>query len=372
MSNERGWKNGVYNPGFEMRRLDLMKQVKRMVANGFTLDSIPEIKGVQLKQSKPKILRNSVTRVVLVGFDPFNHSGLPEHIERRVVYDFYVKLENEFVQAWVDEADEGETRFGFIFGSEAKLTVSDEEHNIVDNNHNPILAIRQKLELDKLRVTRGRDGEVTKIGGPADSAAGLYLSGLRKDLVVGVGLGNGQLFGRRADDHIFHSTLCPEMEVVSAYLFQHAGHLWKHSHSNFHVPGITGVVELYVPGKEGEMEFMVHGKTSKHDAVPEPVGLFAGKLHLDYDGDMPMGRGSYISQFVDIAKETSQNTRNETIAAYVGNLDIADTYPSTHMLPREALSPEELADYDAAMKEVSEGKLDYLLDGTQWDPRNRK
>ncbi|MNC77323.1 hypothetical protein D3C75_1292500 [compost metagenome] len=50
----------------------------------------------------------------------------------------------------------------------------------------------------------------------------------------------------------------------------------------------------------------------------------------------------------------SQCSRNETMAQY---------YPTT---------PEEIADAEQAIQEASEGKLDYLLEGTQHDPKLRK
>ncbi|MNG36315.1 hypothetical protein D3C84_1233100 [compost metagenome] len=53
------------------------------------------------------------------------------------------------------------------------------------------------------------------------------------------------------------------------------------------------------------------------------------------------------------------------MAVYMGNLDIADSYP------QRPLTPEELADREAAIKEAQEGGLDYLLEGTQWDPKLR-
>lgn len=36
------------------------------------------------------------------------------------------------------------------------------------------------------------------------------------------------------------------------------------------------------------------------------------------------------------------------------------------------MSPEEILDCEQAMQEASDGKLDYLLEGTQWDPKNRQ
>ncbi|MNE56270.1 hypothetical protein D3C80_1511670 [compost metagenome] len=124
-------------------------------------------------------------------------------------------------------------------------------------------------------------------------------------------------------------------------VFQHAGHLWLHTHSNWDTPGITGTVELYVPTAE--------------DLVPTPVDV---------------GRLPRISQFVDIAKQTSQCVRNETMAIYLEGLDVADAY-LPHFLVPEDLTPEEIQDREQAIQEASEGKLDYLLEGTQWGPKNR-
>jgi hypothetical protein len=111
MTNQRGWKDGVYNPGFPPDKAYIERKAKEFAAAGFEW---PEIKGVQFKRSKNehKPMRNVVTRVVMVGFDPFNHSGLPEHIERQVVHDYWSGLEMQFVQDWVNEAPEGEIRFG--------------------------------------------------------------------------------------------------------------------------------------------------------------------------------------------------------------------------------------------------------------------
>jgi hypothetical protein len=49
--------------------------------------------------------------------------------------------------------------------------------------------------------------------------------------------------------------------------------------------------------------------------------------------------------------------------------DLEDT--SDVGLPPVEPTPEEIADQEAAMQEAAEGKLDYLLEGTQWDPKLR-
>lgn len=386
MSGGHGWNNGVYNPGIDYMALYRANRVK---AADYVLDNIPEIKGVRFKQSKGqhKPIRNSVTRVV-VGFDPFNHSGLPEHVERKVVFDYWARLENEFVQGWVDNAEEGELRFGMVFGPEDALTISNKEHNIVDRKHNPILTIRQNLELDKLRVTRGYVNEVAKVGITTDGADPVAIAALlAQPEHFGMVFENGKVLGRSSFDPIFRHTLCPEVEVINAWLFQYAGHIWKHTHSNWHVPGITGVVEPYIPTAE--------------DLNPIPVTLFEGELHKDYDGDQPIMRGSHLSELVEITKGMSQCGRNETMAYMVVDrpdhvfdpimLEALNTAAESedHASPgflvlldddgkpvsREGQLEYEqavLKDQEEAMQEASEGKLDYLLEGTQWDPRNRK
>lgn len=111
MTNQRGWKDGVYNPGFPPDKAYMERKAKEWAAAGFEW---PEIKGVQFKRTKNqhKPMRNVVTRVVMVGFDPFNHSGLPAHIEDRVVLDFWANEEQQFILDWVNDAPEGEIRFG--------------------------------------------------------------------------------------------------------------------------------------------------------------------------------------------------------------------------------------------------------------------
>jgi hypothetical protein len=113
MANERGWKNGVYNPGFPPDKAYLERKAKEFREAGI---KFPEIKAVRFRHPKALPLRNVVSRVVMVGFDPFNQSGLPEHIEKQVVHDYYSAMEREFIQSWVNQSPEGEVRFGAIIG----------------------------------------------------------------------------------------------------------------------------------------------------------------------------------------------------------------------------------------------------------------
>ncbi|MNQ04759.1 hypothetical protein D3C85_174800 [compost metagenome] len=200
-----------------------------------------------------------------------------------------------------------------------------------DSKVNPILTIRENLELDK-------------IGQRVDPEIPIY----------------SEVVSRFRQQGLFdpgRHTLCPELELVTTYLFQHAGHIWKHTHSNFHSIGITGVVELYVPGENAELEYLVQGKTHQYEVAPP-------------------GRGSRIAEFVDLTYATSQGMgRNETMAYMI--VDRPDHVFDQLLMQSqcesepEVLTPEDIADREQAMQEASEGKLDYLLEGTQWDPKLR-
>ena len=140
MTNQRGWKGGVYNPGFPPDKAYMERKAKEFAAAGFEW---PEIKGVQFKRTKNqhKPMRNTVSRVVMVGFDPFNHSGLPEHIERQVVHDYWSGLEMQFVQDWVNDAPAGEVRFGCLLNMYGK-----------EDNYKPFpeLTIEEQRKVDEV------------------------------------------------------------------------------------------------------------------------------------------------------------------------------------------------------------------------------
>lgn len=78
--------------------------------------------------------------------------------------------------------------------------------------------------------------------------------------------------------------------------------------------------------------------------------------HWEKHGDPYEGRIPHIAAFSELAKLTSQSGRNETMAIHI----------------EPVLTPEEIVDREQAIQEASAGKLDYLLEGTQWDPKNRK
>jgi hypothetical protein len=193
-----------------------------------------------------------------------------------------------------------------------------------------MLTIRENMQLDQIRSRKDSDPVVSEIG-------------------------------------LLHSDLCPEIVSLPQTVFQHAGHLWLHTHHEWAKSStITGTVELFVSTAE--------------DLVPTPVDVQQRSLST--------GRVAYFSQFADTAGHMSQCGRNETMAYMIvdrpdhpldsimmealKDLDIAVTYPCTVEMPPELCTPEQIADAEAAIQEAQEGKLDYLLEGTQWDPRNRK
>lgn len=142
MTNQRGWKDGVYNPGFPPDKAYMERKAKEWAAAGFEW---PEIKGVQFKRTKNqhKPMRNVVTRVVMVGFDPFNHSGLPAHIEDRVVLDFWANEEQQFILDWVNDAPEGEIRFG------GHLNLYGDEHSYMPFPEVDMSVIRDGFQWDE-------------------------------------------------------------------------------------------------------------------------------------------------------------------------------------------------------------------------------
>jgi hypothetical protein len=212
-----------------------------------------------------------------------------------------------------------------------------------------VLSAREQLELDRIGVRAGAHKRAFK---PTPEQVEEFNNAT--DLVTVYKDGVLYPFGDHlvrmvapdSDEAIFHTNLCPEVTITNAYLFQHAGHLWKITRTDWSIPGITGVVELYIPTAE--------------DLIPIPVDL-----GHDYDIPYPStgGRFSHIAQFVDLTKETSQSVRNETMAVYLDPVCAGEP---------EVLTPEDLLDREQAIQEASEGKLDYLLEGTQWDPKNRK
>lgn len=90
-----------------------------------------------------------------------------------------------------------------------------------------------------------------------------------------------------------------------------------------------------------------------------------------YEGRLPPGS---VSPEV-LAEVLAQNSNPEIVERVKRRIreglgDLEDT--SDAALPPLNPTPEEIADQQAAIQEAEEGKLDYLLEGTQWDPKLRK
>ncbi|MNZ49256.1 hypothetical protein D3C78_670180 [compost metagenome] len=113
----------------------------------------------------------------------------------------------------------------------------------------------------------------------------------------------------------------------------------------------------------------------------EALGLFTRtrpnplREHWEKHGDPYEGRLPPYTN-AEVLKEILDQNHDPELAAKVkqrmmeGLGDLEDT--SDAGLPPVNPTPEEIADQEAAMQEAAEGKLDYLLEGTQWDPKLRK
>lgn len=91
-----------------------------------------------------------------------------------------------------------------------------------------------------------------------------------------------------------------------------------------------------------------------------------------YEGRLPLGDPKLDAIVQDLLQEHSDPELaakvKQRVMEGLGDLDSncdADTPPWNP-------TPEEIADAEEAMQEAAEGKLDYLLEGTQWDPKLRK
>jgi hypothetical protein len=393
--NERGWKNGVYNPGFPIDQRYLERKAKEFALNKI---EFPEIKGVQFRRSKNqhKPMRNVVTRVVMVGFDPFNHSGLPEHIERQVVFDFLYGLKRGTVVEWVNVAPVEDRNYFLAWTDGYKVT-----HNVPypddvvapDTDEPFVLTPDQRKAL--LTV---RDGLVHHKISQRAYAAGSF----------------DHLQHRDHTQFAIKACNMPEIPMTTHYVFAFAGHLYKATPS---VNGAPGTVEIYMPsaddltpvaicldefGPRGPqrkpVEFGTFPERFLEQTGPDLSEIRSARLnpardnwvkHGDpYEGRLPMPAGmtqsdldgilnqqrdelekkfpgtvSRMRGFVELASTMSQCGRNETMAVQFN--PVSESEP-------EVLTPEDIQDREQAIQEASEGKLDYLLEGTQHDPKLRK
>ena len=432
MTNQRGWKDGVYNPGFPPDKAYMERKAKEWAAGGFEW---PEIKGVQFKRTKNqhKPMRNVVTRVVMVGFDPFNHSGLPAHIEDRVVLDFWANEEQQFILDWVNDAPEGEIRFGGhlnLYGDEhsyipfpvvdmsvirggfqwdeAQIQADAVRRQIAENMGLPEELMKPTLRIpsftnevsyngvklsqleipEELEKTRQLVIELTKEVAVSDHPNLLTLfvarGGNIRDLTEFFALLKvagekeqvlEESFERDLRDIDFMSVLLGpvegeffdgnverELQKTGLYRPQGGIDVFKVAalaKRNTTVEGELvdkGVEVRVIPDDELPPESTVKIQNATLSGMTLPRRPNPLREHWEKHGDPYEGRIPHIAAFSELAKLTSQSGRNETMAVYI----------------EPVLTPEEIVDREQAIQEASAGKLDYLLEGTQWDPKNRK
>lgn len=293
MTNERGWKDGVYNPGFAPMKSYLERKAKEFAEAGI---EFPEIKGVRFRQGvirrKPRLF-----------FDPFNMTGLPDHILNQVKDDYYFWY-NDY--AMRQEFQVLELRL-----EEARKTT-------------PIDPQLQDL-FDRGLISQGQLDQVTLLRGkPTDMYSDIFAKPI----------GNIPVVPPDEDVPMFGGV--PMVQSGINYTKHHSG---KH---RFHNP--------------------LREHWEKHG---DP-----------YEGRLPLGDPKLDAIVQDLLQEHSDPELaakvKRSILGGVADLDIADSYPKTVGMPRELCTPGQIADAEAAIQEAAEGKLDYLLEGTQWDPKLRK
>lgn len=491
MNNVRGWKDGVYNPGFPPDKAYMERKAKEFAAAGFEW---PEIKGVQFKRTKNqhKPMRNVVTRVVMVGFDPFNHSGLPEHIERKVVQDFWTMQENDFVTGWVHEALPGEMRFGAVVGGSldyfrtwavdpgVKTFGVALTEGCVRSDGNVDITNVFSVPIEDLTVVPP-DSDVPMYGGVPMVQSGIDYTQHRygkhrlfapgsmdrlrhfdipdptkmvfkptveqrrlieeADADFSLVFKDGESVHDVSMDAIRRKNLCPEVQTLKGEVI--------HPVSGAFAVGADGVkrdlrdIDFFSialglpevpPAEKGVVVEVISDKPGDSADLWPPIDIVMSQQAIDkrmvrkatqffpFNGHMYMqtvflspedvtglcelaipdvgelppmtprheGRIPHIQQFVDIVKQTSQPNRSPWGRVPVidhtseGFLTLVDDrgnpvskeeqleYEQAILKAQEEeLTPEEIADREQAIQEASEGKLDYLLEGTQWDPKNR-
>ncbi|MCO6704783.1 hypothetical protein [Streptomyces sp. CHB9.2] len=157
------------------------------------------------------------------------------------------------------------------------------------------------------------------------------------------------------------------------------------------------VYQEYQGGLGKLMDGLVESRSAEKSLLPKPdlttgeVGDASAELakirrnplreHWEKHGDPYEGRlpqptpeqQAAIDQLLqeNVDPEIAAKVKSR-IRQSIEDLDIADSYPETVEMPPELCTPEQIADAEAAIQEAQEGKLDYLLEGTQWDPKLRK
>lgn len=472
MSNERGWKDGVYNPGFAPMKAYLERKAKEFAEAGI---EFPEIKSVRFRQGvirrKPRLF-----------FDPFNMTGLPDHILNQVKDDYYfwyndyaMRQEFQVLELRLEEArkttpidpqlqdlfDRGlitqgqldqvtllrgkpSDMYSDIFAKPiGNIPVVPPDEDVpmfggvpmvqsgIDytKHHSGKHRFFAPGSMDRLRHYEEGALDRTIKGGeflPKVTAFAVGNDGVKRDLrdidFFGIALGASEpapIEGEIVDKGV-------EVRVIpDDYEFPPHVESWGDGYKLDHIaplPSARGIRPLirsqvdivkgmsqgrgrdetmavyhaYNVGLIALEEQIAESRSAGKSLLPKPdltageVGDASAELakirsnplrehwekHGDpYEGRLPLGDPKLDAIVQDLLQEHSDPELaakvKRSILSGVADLDIADSYPKTVEMPPELCTPEQIADAEAAMQEAAEGKLDYLLEGTQWDPKLR-
>lgn len=494
MTNERGWKDGVYNPGFAPMKAYLERKAKEFAEAGI---EFPEIKSVRFRQGvirrKPRLF-----------FDPFNMTGLPDHILTQVKDDFYfwyndyaMRQEFQVLELRLEEArkttpidphlqdlfdrgliSQGQLDLVTLLRGKPTDMYSDIFAKPIGNipvvppdedvpMFGGVPMVQSGIDYTKHRLfapgslERIRHGEeqfldhVFKEAGPivlspeAQAEYDKFLEGME------VVFENGKLVKDLSLDDIRRMNLGPETHVelgdpqakpfVSRSCFapksgqvvdkgvevrvipddyEFPPHVSKpgDGYKLDHVaplPSARGIRPLilgqmdtiqsmsqgrgrdetmavyqeYQGGLGKLMDGLVESRSAEKSLLPKP-DLTAGEVgdasvelakirsnplrehwvkHGDpYEGRLPLGDPKLDAIVQDLLQEHSDPELAAKVKRRImdglGDLESNCDEGTPPWNP----TPEEIADAEEVMQEAAEGKLDYLLEGTQWDPKLRK
>lgn len=348
--------------------------------------------------------------------DPFNWSGLPYHIKQKVVSDFWATQEDQFVMDWASEAPEGEIRFGGtlnLYGTDDNCKAFPEipdypvsshrremfeqhdaqnrrllstlglpEHHMkptlrIPNYTNEVsyngVKLSQLVIPESLNKTRDLVIEITKEVAIEDQPNLLTLFVIRGGNIHDL----TEFFAIVKDSDVFASTLQKGVTVqVISDIPGDSADLWSPIDILMSQKAIVSDVEdhaspgfLVLVDDDGkpvsreeqqayEQDILAAQAAEEQPRRPNPL-----REQWEKHGDPHEGRIPHVARFADIVSSVSQQGRNETMAFFLSPTSIGEP---------ETLTPEEIVDREQAIQEASEGKLDYLLEGTQWDPKLRK
>lgn len=289
-------------------------------------------------------------------FDPFNMTGLPDHILAQVTDDFYF---------WYND---------YAMREEFKLIDSYINKRREDHTPDPLL----KGWLDQGLISESQYDQVVLLrGGPSDVYSDIDFMGI--------------LLGKKEQPTIEGELVSPVMDLDENLNRRNYGILIRESLDS------EGNVEYHLgEPKEKPLEGQIVDKGVLITVLgPEDGAWQAGKEELS----QAIENGESVDP--EVIKEILEAGSDSALMARIKQRMRPGPKPIDHSSPgfltllddrglpvskeeqleyeqsvlkaqEEELTPEEVADREQAIQEAAEGKLDYLLEGTQWDPKLRK